>query len=430
MKVMAIRNRAALSRSLVLIALIAAVILPLPAAAQPVAATSGCVLAPSGITAWWPGEGNANDLVGSNIGTLHGATFGPGEVGQAFSFDGVDDYVSFPDSPSLNVGTSDFSLDGWIKTTSTGVLQSIVDKRQAVGTDGYIGYTMYVDPSYGLSFQMANGIGFTNFNSNNLTSQDGQWHHIAVTVVRSSTTGGNLYIDGQVVLTFDPTPYAGDLDNTSAFWLGAHLFAYPAFSFQGEIDEFDFYQRALSASQIAAIYSAGSAGKCPLMLTPATGPVGQTVSASGSGFPANAAITLKMQIGTSSVVLTTGPCTADSSGAFANCAFTIPRATGGAHNVYASNGTSTASTTFTVTPSITLARGATGTPGSTISATGTGFAASTTVAVTIGGVTSPTVCTTDVHGSISNCAVTIPTVYTFAASDGSGDSAHQSITLK
>src|SRR5262245_34186181 len=107
---MATRNFAALSRSLVLIALIAAVILPLPAAAQPAATTSGCMLAPSGITAWWPGEGNANDLVGSNNGTLQGATFGPGEVGQAFSFDGEDDFVSFPDSPSLNVGTADFSM--------------------------------------------------------------------------------------------------------------------------------------------------------------------------------------------------------------------------------------------------------------------------------------------------------------------------------
>jgi hypothetical protein len=33
-------------------------------------APAQCDPPPSGIVAWWPGEGNANDLVGSNNGTL------------------------------------------------------------------------------------------------------------------------------------------------------------------------------------------------------------------------------------------------------------------------------------------------------------------------------------------------------------------------
>src|SRR5262249_36974468 len=35
-----------------------------------------CVTPPSGMVAWWPGDGNANDIQGSNNGTLqNGATF-------------------------------------------------------------------------------------------------------------------------------------------------------------------------------------------------------------------------------------------------------------------------------------------------------------------------------------------------------------------
>ena len=60
---------------------------------------------------WWPGDGNANDIVGSNDGTpVNGATFAAGLIGQAFSLDGVDDSVSFGNTIG-NLGTADFTVD-------------------------------------------------------------------------------------------------------------------------------------------------------------------------------------------------------------------------------------------------------------------------------------------------------------------------------
>ncbi|MGO8927272.1 MAG: hypothetical protein ACLQU3_10325, partial [Limisphaerales bacterium] len=50
--------------------------------------SADCVPPPEGLVSWWPGEGNANDIVGTNNGTLSGGvTFTNGEVGLAFNFD-------------------------------------------------------------------------------------------------------------------------------------------------------------------------------------------------------------------------------------------------------------------------------------------------------------------------------------------------------
>ncbi len=43
-----------------------------------VAQAQSCAPPPAGLIAWWPGDGNAQDIVGSNDGTLvNGATFAP-----------------------------------------------------------------------------------------------------------------------------------------------------------------------------------------------------------------------------------------------------------------------------------------------------------------------------------------------------------------
>jgi hypothetical protein len=58
-----------------------------------------CDASPSGLVAWWPGNGDAYDVVGNNNGTLQGGTsFTNGIAGQAFYFNGTDAYVEIADS--------------------------------------------------------------------------------------------------------------------------------------------------------------------------------------------------------------------------------------------------------------------------------------------------------------------------------------------
>src|SRR5262249_42623669 len=77
-----------------------------------------CVSVP-GVVSWWRAEGNANDTAGANHGTLvNGATFGPGFVGEAFLFDGVDDHVRVPATSSLMIANG-FTVEGWFNPTVT-----------------------------------------------------------------------------------------------------------------------------------------------------------------------------------------------------------------------------------------------------------------------------------------------------------------------
>ena len=67
----------------------------------------------SGTIAWYKAEGNANDAVGGHNGFLvNGTSFASGLVGQAFSLNGVNNYVNFGSSPAFDLG--DLTLEAWV----------------------------------------------------------------------------------------------------------------------------------------------------------------------------------------------------------------------------------------------------------------------------------------------------------------------------
>src|ERR1051325_8256289 len=85
----------------------------------PIPSPENCVPPSPVLVAWAPGDGNANDIIGPNQGTLqNGASFASGFVGRAFSFDGVDDFVEGPNSPSLMIPGA-FTVEFWFKLNAT-----------------------------------------------------------------------------------------------------------------------------------------------------------------------------------------------------------------------------------------------------------------------------------------------------------------------
>jgi concanavalin A-like lectin/glucanase superfamily protein len=213
------------------------------------AQTQTCTPPPGGMVSWWPGDGNANDIQGSNNGTLqNGATFAPGIVGQAFTFDGIDDYVQATDT-GLPFGTAARTLDLW--------MQPGFDARVPVIYGDFApsdAFYVLVNGGNACIGQWGGGPPGEPCGSTDVT--DGNWHHVAMTYDGVSTV--LLYVDGaleaSVTKTYTTT-------QTGKVYMGSTVEGSQEY-YTGLVDEVEIFNRALSQSEIQAIYGAGSAGKC------------------------------------------------------------------------------------------------------------------------------------------------------------------------
>jgi hypothetical protein len=115
--------------------------------------TAAPVLPPANLVDWWTGDGNnlttAPDLAGSNPGTINGGvTFTPGEVGNAFTFDGNSNrnsYVNVPYVPNAPLNSTTGTWDFWFKTTQTNVYIGLIGKNDGPGGSNN-GITMEIGP--------------------------------------------------------------------------------------------------------------------------------------------------------------------------------------------------------------------------------------------------------------------------------------------
>ena len=74
---------------------------------------------------------------------------------------------------------------------------------------------------------------------------------------RDSSTGGRLYIDNLTPFIWDPTTLTTSPDNIDPVRIGADWFNFSGRRiFRGTIDEVEFFDRALSDSEVASIFLA------------------------------------------------------------------------------------------------------------------------------------------------------------------------------
>jgi hypothetical protein len=212
---------------------------------------------PSGLVSWWKAENNANDSQDSNHGTLkNGAMFAGGKVGQAFSLDGVNDFVEVPDSANLDI-TDVITIDAWIKTPGTGgKFAGIVGKMPGAGSRA--GYLLNVDDNGKFRCDIIKDVLSQGADVSTTSVADDNWHPVACTY---DGTKVRAYVDGNLEGEVSYTDEIGSNDEPLRIGFDPATFLGPRF-FNGLIDEVEIFNRALCDAEIKAIFNAGSAGKC------------------------------------------------------------------------------------------------------------------------------------------------------------------------
>ena len=200
-----------------------------------------------GLVAYYPFSGNANDVIGTNNGTPVGAVLTTDRFGgtnKAYAFDGVNNYISFGGIPLHQ--TDNWSVAGWMNPASLNQLGYAVAVGYDDGTTGD-GFAFGIAAGSGVAGNGLWGVygeaawidGGYSFASNN------RWYQVVM--LRDSGVT-KFFINGvQSLSTSGLTPIM-----PGSFTIGS---ASGIRFFNGSVDEVRIYNRALSSSEVAQLYS-------------------------------------------------------------------------------------------------------------------------------------------------------------------------------
>ena len=207
-------------------------------------------------------SGDPTDLsTWSNNGSaINGAVYtSSGIRGDAFSFDGVDDYIVISDSASLlDLPTTALSFSAWVNVKNDGTNDYIFTKAVSTGT---YGWTFYVDKYRRAALVMQRATTDMTILSalNTLPVYTNGWFHLAVTYPGGDTaTDVNIYVNGAEVSSYQTqTDGNGTYQSDSGHDARIARSGYSAY-FNGSLDEVMIFNRALTPEEINASYNAGS----------------------------------------------------------------------------------------------------------------------------------------------------------------------------
>jgi hypothetical protein len=204
-------------------------------------------------------SGNGND------GTIQGdPQWVAGKIAGALQFDGTDDYVEVPDSPSLDI-TDAITIAAWVfREADSGTWERIVAKSDSSLYDYWLQVTS--GDSIGGGFL---DIGGTAHNSLDLATGVSiplnQWTHLVYVYDGTYAKG---YVNGQLDKSDDIGSFT-IRTSTRPLWVGRLQNSY---NFDGLIDEVRIYDRALTVPEIlGAMEGSGEVWPYALSPTPADG---------------------------------------------------------------------------------------------------------------------------------------------------------------
>ena len=165
-----------------------------------------------------------------------------------YYFDGVNDRIDCGRNTSMNVGTGDFTLSAWVKTTHN-------QQQVIMANGGAKRYTMFLQADGKLNTEIDDDTTKTMDVSTSAVN-DGSWHHVCLTVDRSADM--QWYIDGSTDGAGAPitgTPLTLD-DNSYDMNIGQWSFDEASVDwFEGNIADVRVYSDVLTVGEVQTLAS-------------------------------------------------------------------------------------------------------------------------------------------------------------------------------
>ena len=211
-----------------------------------------------GMISYWQAENNATDSFGTNDGIINGAIFSTGRVGQAFSMDGVDDYINAGNDSSLNP-TDAITIEVWVLPNA-----SVPDYGRYVSKlkNPWLGewdsavYLLGQQGSDETNVRWEQYYNVIQSGTGKVTT--GVWNHVVATYDKNAA-GNNrkIFVNGVLVASDRQTydMYSG----TGELYLGT--LAPGDQHYKGLLDEVAIYNRALTEGEISQHYLNGLSGE-------------------------------------------------------------------------------------------------------------------------------------------------------------------------
>ncbi len=205
-------------------------------------------------------NGNANDSSGNGFhGTVNGASLATDRFGnpnQAYSFDGINDYIQINDNPLFSSHSGgQFRMSAWVNVISFNTdahhqtRQPIISKGNANDWE----WAMYSldDATVESSFWDSAGNGHSEITGGSLTLNN--WHHIEISFV--DNVSNLIYLDGILVSSSNVFSSSAN-DGSTPIWIGGRQ---DGQYLNAIIDDVRIYDDALSSIPVpAAVWLFGS----------------------------------------------------------------------------------------------------------------------------------------------------------------------------
>lgn len=163
-----------------------------------------------------------------------------------YDFDGIDEYLDLGDNINPDL-TDTFSFSLWVKTTGSN--QYIFSK-----SDGSVGYELFMTGAGRVDFHVRGLNGnFLGTAASISTTNNGDWHHIAITNDGSGLQAGlKLYIDAVDVSLTEGNQVVDTMITNTSLLIGQRN---GSSFYEGRQDDFRYYDTELTPANITTLFN-------------------------------------------------------------------------------------------------------------------------------------------------------------------------------